>query len=425
MSVGDFTIVSRSLRARLFSTGVTAAMVAVAVALLTVLLSLREAASTAFRRDVGNVHLLVSAEPSPLESVLNGLFYANAPRNPLPHAEFERIAASFPFEYAIPNAQGDSFFGYPVLATTRDFFTKLEPREGQPWVFQRGTPFSAPFEVVLGSVPAAASGATIGQTLHLSHGAPGDRAAHEHRDFAFTVVGILEPSGTPHDRAVFIDLESTWILHAHDRRVAELGPGAGPTTAEHLLPEDRRITGVYLRVPTRAGQQLGSVLPQVYAALRADPRFTVVNPRTEVDRLFAIVGSVDQLFYAMAAAVLVSSALSIMLALYNQMEQRRRQIAVLRVLGASRGRVFALVLTESAVIGLVGAGFGALLAAAGMVAASAVLARELGLRLDATVDPKSAVVIVAAAVALCALAGLVPAVAGYRTSVVRNLRPAA
>jgi putative ABC transport system permease protein len=127
----------------------------------------------------------------------------------------------------------------------------------------------------------------------------------------------------------------------------------------------------------------------------------------------------------MAAVVLVSSAVGVMLALYNSMAARSRQIAVLRVLGASRGRVFGLVLTESLLISMAGAAAGVALAVVGGMAASAWLKASIGLVIDPTLDLRGTVIVVGGTVALGALAGILPAWRAYQVPVADSLRPAA
>lgn len=151
----------------------------------------------------------------------------------------------------------------------------------------------------------------------------------------------------------------------------------------------------------------------------------MANPSSEISKLLNIVGRIDLLFVAMAGAILVGSAISIMLALYNSMHERRRQTAIFRVLGCSRQRIMGLVLTESALIGLIGAVGGIAIAMIGTSLAAAYLKAQVGLVLGLSVDPRSAFIVTAATVVLAACAGLVPAVLAYRTSVAENLRPSA
>ncbi|MDX9912736.1 MAG: ABC transporter permease [Phycisphaerales bacterium] len=420
MALSDMGIVTRSMRARMFSSVTTIATVAVAVALMLVLLSLKDSSRKAFTRGAGNAHILVSRDASPLASVLNAVFYANPPRAPIEWAKYQEIASLPVLEWAIPTQQGDSYRGMPVLATTREFFERFEPTGGEPWRIVRGRVFEKEMEVVVGSEAAKRAGLSIGDKIALTHGMGG---THVHREFAFEVVGILAPTKSAHDRALFVNLDSTWILHAHDRRLAALGPDAPVTTLADLRDEDRLVTGIYLRVATRPGREASSAIQSVFDQLRRDTSIVVASPSREVGRLFEIIGGIDMLFLGMAAAVLLGSGVSILLALYNSMEQRRRQIAVLRVLGASRGRVFLLVMTESAIIGMLGGVAGCVLALIGLEGATSALAARVGLVIDAGLSARAVVGVLIATTYLAVLAGVVPAVSAYRTSVARKLSP--
>ncbi len=430
--MSDFTIVLRSLRARLFSTIVTVITVAIAVALLLTLLSLKSAGNRAFLRGSGNAHLLVSADASPIVSVLNAIFYAGAPARPMLPAKFDELRGSFPWAWVVPIQQGDSYKGFPTLATVPEFFTKFEPVEGEPWQFAEGRAFERNFETVIGAAVARETGLRLGATLLFTHGAS-DEHGHVHADYAFTVVGILAPSGSAHDRTLFCSLASTWILHAHDRHEREEAAAGAGTDGEHeaklteadLIDEDRKITGVLLRLPTRPGSNVSTAMQAEFDRLRRDPTITVANPAFEIQKLLGIVSRVDVLFVAMAVAILVGSAISILVALYNSMHERRRQIALFRVLGCSRGRIVGLVLTESALLGVLGAISGLVFSVAGTAAAAAYLKHQVGLVFGLGVDPREAIIVVAATVTLASLAGVLPAALAYRTPVGDTLRPSA
>lgn len=443
MAMTDFTIVRRSMTARMFSTVTTIVTVAVAVGLMLVLLSMRDSGKKAFERGGGNMHFLVSADTDPMGAVLNGVFYARAPRNYLTWERYKQIAGSFPLEYAVPTQQGDSYKGFPVLGTSEDFFKKFSPDpNGKPWAFTMGHAFAADFEAVIGSEVARTTGLKLGDKIVLTHGTGDSRTpGHVHEAYKYTIVGILAQNGTAHDRAVFSDLESAWIIHAHDRhelaeaKEREIAKSRGekveeedhehetPLTRADLEEDDKRITGIYLRVITQPGSNVSTAMPQVFDQLRRQSGITVAQPKQEIDKLFGIVSNIDQILFAMAAVVMVSSGIGIMLALYNSMEQRRRQIAVLRVLGCSRPRVFGLVLTESALLGLIGAACGVALAVVGEMIVTQVMKQRLGLVIEASIAPILALVIVLATIFLAAMAGVVPAVMAYRTAVAKNLKP--
>ncbi|MFZ4533730.1 MAG: ABC transporter permease [Alsobacter sp.] len=436
MALTDLTIVRRSITGRLFSSVVTVITVAVAVALMLVLVSMRHSGRAAFERGSGNMHLLVSRDASPLASVLNGVFYANPPQRPILWSEYLDLTNRFPLEWAIPTQQGDSWRGFPVLATTTEFFSRFEPSPAEPWRFAAGKPFDRELQVVLGAAVARATGTQLGEKLVLTHGVSLTDAAreamtaagqtitepHVHTEYQFEVVGIIEPSGSAHDRAAFISLESTWLLHAHDRRTAE-SADASLTTIADITDIDRKITGIYLRLPTRAGSDTPASLPVVFDQLRRDPSITVANPSKQIEQLFKIVSNVDQVFLALAAAVMLSSGIGIMLALYNSMEQRRRQIAVLRVLGASQSRVFGLILTESAILGVLGAVLGVVIALVGNLLVAGVMKQRLGIVIQPAAAPEFVMSLILLTTLLASAAGIIPGVMAYRTSVAKNLKP--
>ena len=426
--MSDLTIVLRSLLTRRFSTGVVVALVAISAGLLLAILSLRTAGQRAFERGTGNAHLLVSRDGSPLVSVLNGLFYANPPKASIEEAKANELRASFPWAMFVPTAIGDSYRNFPVIATTGDFFTKFEPVLGEPWVFAEGRAFDKNFEVVIGSAVARETRMPIGSKIVFTHGSHLSREdggpaiePHVHEEYAFTVVGILGPTGSPHDRALFCSLESSWVMHAHDRFEREGKHKL--VTVEDLEEQDRVVTGILLRLPSRDPNSPPAALPSQYDRLRRDGTLTVAAPGREVERLFGIVASLDVLFIAMAAATLVTSAVAILLAMLNSMGERRRQVAILRVLGASRARIFWLVLTESTLVGLVGATIGVAVCIVVLFAATSWMLSAHGIVVAPELDPRSAVIVAMGTTVLAALAGIVPSILAYRTSVARSLRP--
>lgn len=229
------------------------------------------------------------------------------------------------------------------------------------------------------------------------------------------MTGILQPTGTLHDRAVFMNIEAGWVLHAEEKRKAK-DPNLPEARVDNLTDEEKQVTGVLVRARS------GAVLGEVFAELRRQSGVTVANPASEVRTLFSIISNVDTILLAVAGAVLVGSAASVMLAVYSSMNERRKQIAVLRVLGASRGRITGLVLAESAVIALLGAAAGAVLSVIGMqLAAAATLART-GVLIGGSVEMGSVVMVMAGTVGLGMVAGLVPGVLAYRVGVGESLR---
>lgn len=275
MAITDFTIIKRSLVGRMFSTVTTVITVAVAVGLMLVLVSMQESSQRALSRGSGNAHLYLSQESNRLTSVLNGLFYFNPPQTPVPWEKYEQVVGSggLPLSYAIPIQQGDTYRGAPVTATTNDFFTKFSTNPNfvpglsadkqsiSAWELSEGRFLEGAFEIVAGAEAAKSANLKVGSEIHLTHGASDEEGvvggAHEHHEFEWKVVGILKPTGSAHDHAIFTDLTASWIVHAHDRRERELD-GHFETTEKDLLDEDRKITGIIVRAMTRPGRKVSA-----------------------------------------------------------------------------------------------------------------------------------------------------------------------
>ena len=422
MAVSDLTIINRSLTSRAFSTVVTALTVAVGVALVLVLLSMKDAGEKAFSRGTGNMHFLITRDAGELASVLNGVYFADVPNAAIPFNEYEALKQQYPFAWAIPTVMGDSYRDFPVVGTTPELFESFIPAQDTPFVFAQGEPFEqgGTGEIVIGA-DAAAMGLSMGDTISFTHGGPRSESAAVHDTHSFEVVGVLERTSTPFDRVVFTSLVSSWVVHVQDR-IREPGKIATP---DDITEADRQVTGIYARLLGRGGAAgaAPAALQAIFEQIRREGRYTIAFPEDQVRNLFSIVGNINVILVALAVAVLVSSGITLMLALYNTMEQRRRQIAVLRVLGCSRMKIFGLVVSESAVLGLIGAIVGVVLSLLAAQVVAGALFSTTGVVINPSLSPRWALGVVTGAIVLAAIAGLIPAATAYKTSVVRNLRP--
>lgn len=431
MALGGSRVVLGSLLSRRFQTATTTLTVAIAVGLLLTILSMRDATKQTLERGSGNMHLVVSAEPSALVSVLNSVFHAGAPSRAMTWLSVQQLQRDPRVAYALPIQQGDSFEDFPVTAVQPEFFERFSPdasydpedesSRGKRWGVSVGRLIEGRFEVVLGAQVARESGLRVGDTILLTCGLGGGGFVHE--GFGYEVVGVLELSGTPHDRVIFADLASGWIIHAQDKRDREAGGEAATVTEDDLTAADRLVTGVYLRGVVREGKRASSAIAELASELRRNPTLTVASPSAEIDTLFRIVNRVDRLLIAMAFVVLVSGAVSIMLALYSAGQMRRREIATFRVLGASRGRIVCWVLAEAVILGAAGAVVGGLVSVIGGWLVAWGLRTQLGLVVEPSVSLAAFGMVGIAAVVLAALAGIAPSVLAYRTPVAEHLRP--
>ncbi len=255
----------------------------------------------------------------------------------------------------------------------------------------------------MGAEVARALGIVVGAEIEPTHGVEGGHA-HDHEHF-WTVVGILKETGTPVDKVVFINLDSFFAIEEHAG--GALIPGTNEAGLSSVL------------IFPRGGVHKGMLLSR----LNREPEIQVADVSEQIRNLFSIVGSVDVLFLMVSILVVILGVLSILVAIYNTMNERRREVAILRAIGASRKTVFGAIVGEAAVLTLRGALLGVVLGHMLVAVASTRVEQAAGFRPDAfTFLPIEAAVVLVVCLG-GALAGLVPALKAYRTDVAANLKP--
>ncbi len=313
--------------------------------------------------------------------------------------------------FAIPILLGDTYqiedsdAYFKVCATNRNFFELLTLSNKQKFAFAQGRPFDDAdaevgyFGCVIGSAAANASGKKIGDQIKVTHGIPGSSAAHLH-DQLFTIVGILQPTGTPNDKVVFVNMEGFYLINDHVKPIEEetgikFGQSGDdeaevtkPATAnqrtaeltdEQLatvrLPVEQReltallvsvydeegfgITSQYLQQPIEQGNLSGTLSWSQFRPLQAQTSAQCVNPVQEVARLFAFfVEPAKWILLALTTLICIVSGLSILVGIYNSMSQRHHEIAVMRALGARRSHVMLIMLAEAILLSLAGGALG-------------------------------------------------------------------
>lgn len=396
-------LVRKSLRQHALSTTVTALGVALAGGLLMSVWVVREQAESAFTGMTGGVDAVLGARGSKLQLVLNAVFHLDESPGNLAWADFEEIQRDPNVAVAVPLAGGDNYRGYRVVGTLPELFTRLETAPGKRLAVRTpGRLFDVTArEAVVGSFVADRLGLKRGDTIHPYHGLAFDEQQAHAEDYV--VVGILAPSNTPADRVIWIPLEGIQKMSRHDPRAA--------TDVSAVL------------VKFQAGSPLiGKALDTRYN--REGSRLTFAWPIARiVAQLFDKIAWFDRVLGLVAYLVAVVAAGSILASIYNSMNERRREIAILRALGARRRTLFGAVVVEAAGIAALGmvAAFGVHAAVCSLV--TAILREQTGVVLAAFAWHPVLLTAPAGMVGLGALAGLLPAWKAYRTDVAENLVP--
>ncbi|RMF40299.1 MAG: ABC transporter permease [Planctomycetota bacterium] len=453
------TIAFRNMQQRGLASALTMISMALGVALVVVVLSISWIIKESFDRN-SNVgyHLIVGAKGGALQLALNTVFYLSQPIEVIPYEEYleflpgddgrpneikrvggwiaepERkgIFSSYTRGgFAIPVCLGDYVGRFRVVATKPEFFEKLRYGKAadQEYRFESGrnfqvySPEHGYFEAVVGSRVAREMGISVGDTVKTTHGDP----EGEGHGQPFTVVGVLAPTGTPNDRAVFINLEGFYLIDGHARAFEdEAHPDAEKVYVEPELPpgqppplplEKRDLTAVLVK----AGQPMFAV--HMARPINKRLRTQAVSPVKEVTNMLEMfVDPVRNALLAVTIVVCLVSAVSILVSIYNSMNERRRDIAVMRALGARRDVVLMIVLLESMLIAFSGGALG-WVAGHGLAAlASPLVEQRTGIQIGFLSSITWVeLTLVPGIVILATIAGIVPALAAYRTDVSRHL----
>jgi putative ABC transport system permease protein len=397
-----FAIVLRSLRQHLLSTIVTAVSIAMAGGLLMSVWVVKTEAKKTFTRINAGFDAVLGPRSSKLQLVLNSVFHLEASPGLLSPQDVADIRKHPAVELAVPIAVGDNFHGYRIVGTLTNMLTDVEYAEGLKYQVASGRMFDPLLrEAVVGSFAARKLGLKVGDTFHPFHGLNFDPNA-QHQE-VYVVVGILKPSNTPTDRVLWIPLEGVQQMVGHDPAFAG------------------EVSAVLVKL-RKGAMQAGFRLDTMYN--KQGDRLTFAWPMGSImTQLFDKIGWFDQVLALVAYLVALVAVGSILASIYNSMNERRRDIAILRALGARRRTIFGTVVLESALIAALGMvlAFGFYGVIVGV--AAAVIQDQTGVVLDAFSWHAVMLWAPAGMIALGALAGVVPAWKAYRTPVAQNLVP--
>ncbi len=466
----------RSIQQRALASSLTAFSMALGVMLLVSVLSIHGVIERSFQTNASlGYNIILGAKGGKLQLTLNTVYYLSQPIENLPYdyymeflpaqrrdeecknalspPETSRDGKYAPFvELAIPVCLGDYYGPFRVVGTTPEMFEHLRfgPTGDRRYEFAAGrnfrvhSPEHGLFEAVVGATAAREMKVKLGDRIATTHGDP-EGAGHGEQ---FAVVGILAPSGTPQDRAVFVNMEGFYLMEGHakpmDKAPDSHGHGARsrPTSFEEQLAleplplEQREVTAILVRTVSPI------VGPGLANQINEGPAAQAVMPVREIYQLFDLfVRPAQMLLLLMSGLICIVSGVSILVSIYNSMSERRHEIAVMRALGAERQTVMVVILWESAILGLGGGALGWLLGHGLNAFLGPLIAARTGvsigffdfapgvdiaswLGLAARVgrwEVSSELLLIPALLALAVAVGFLPAVTAYRTDVAESL----
>jgi putative ABC transport system permease protein len=404
-----------SLRSRRKSVLLTFFSLLISISVLLSVEHIRAQAKDSFNRTVSDIDLIVGAPSGQLNLLLYSIFRMGSPTNNISWENFETISQQNQVEWTIPISLGDSHQGYRVLGTSQAYFDHFKYGKKQALQFSEGEAFNSIFEAVIGADVAKALGYKVGTEMVIAHGI--GSVSFKNHDYApFVVTGVLAPTGTPVDKTVHVTLAGIEAIHLAPAALANILKSQNDAaTSASLTPSSISavLVGLESKMAVFTLQRAINNYPQ--------DRLMAIMPGVALAELWQMMGMVENVLIIISVLVLISSLIGLSVMLLSSMRERRREIAVLRIIGASPFTVFSLIMTEAMLLVSV-----SVLSALGLLSLTFVvlndwLSATYGLFIDANLMTSNTLSIAAIVIVCSAITTLLPAIDAYRTALQSNL----
>ncbi|MFQ5764004.1 MAG: ABC transporter permease [Rhodospirillales bacterium] len=390
------------IRDRALNTALNLLLLALGVATIVVLMLFSDQFTNRLTQDARGIHLVIGAKGSPLQLILSTIYHVDIPTGNISLKEAKMIAKHRLIKSAIPLALGDAHRGFRIVGTEHGYpaIYGAEVAEGRLW--------EKPFEVTLGARVAEKTGLKVGDTFIGAHGIAGTGA--EHDDHPYHVVGVFKPTGAVIDRLIMTPVESVWIIH----EIKEKAKAASPMDMMQA-PEDREITALLVRYRSPIA---AISLPRF---INSRTGMQAASPGFEIKRLMALVGVGIDTLRGFGLLLIGTAALSMFIALYNAMQERRYDLVIMRSLGATRATLLRQVVLEGLIMAGAGTVLGIVLghAVAGLLGQVLPQAKAMGLSGIVWLPEEWYLFLLAATVGVVATA--LPAAQAYRADIAVTL----
>ena len=402
---------------RRVTAGLTLLAIALSITMVLGVEKVRRDARGAFANTISGADLIVGARSGAIQLLLYSVFRIGSATSNVSWESYRRIAGFPRVRWTVPIALGDSHRGFRVMGTSNGYFEHYRYARTESLEFAAGGPFDDVFDAVLGAEVAERLGYALGDALVVSHGA-GEVSFVDHDDKPFRVAGILAPTGTVVDRTVHVSVEGYTAMHI-DWRAGVPVPGA-ESTAEEARAMDltpKTITAFLVGLDSKIAIFGAQRRINEY---REEPLLAII-PGVALQELWDLMSIAENVLRVVSSMVVVTGLLGMLTVILSSLEARRREMAVLRSVGARPLHVFALFMSEAGVLALLGAAAGVALLYAALLVGQPVVAREFGLHVPIAMPAPADLRIIAAVVLAGFLVGGVPAFRAYRLSLADGL----
>ncbi|WP_154171331.1 ABC transporter permease [Vibrio metoecus] len=369
----------KSLLNRKATALLTVLTVSIAVVLLLGVERIRTQAKESFANTISGTDLIVGGRSGQVNLLLYSVFRIGNATNNIDWLSYQEFSQHRAVKWTIPISLGDSHKGFRVLGTNHSYFEHYRYGSKQPLTFSQGREFNGLFETVIGSDVAKALGYQIGSKVVIAHGIS-DVGFSRHDNLPFTVVGILAPTGTPVDKTVHVSLEAIEAIHVGWESGANLGhqPSAEQLAKRDFTPKQitAMLIGLKSKIQTFALQRQINDYP-------AEP-LSAIMPGVALHELWGMMSVAEQALMAVSVFVVVAGLLGMLSSLLTSLQERRREMSILRAMGARPQHVFALLVSEASVLTLLGIALGVSILYLLLAVAAPMIASQYGIQIALT-----------------------------------------
>ena len=413
-----FKIARGSLLNRKGTTFLTIMSLAISVVLLLGIERIRSSAKTSFESTISGVDLIVGARSGPINLLLYSVFRIGNATNNLSYESVSEINRNKNVKWSIPISLGDSHKGFRVVGTNQNFFEYYKYSGDRHLEFESGRQFSELFDVVLGADVAGGLSYDLGDSLILSHGVS-EVAFQNHANKPFTVVGILKKTGTPVDQSLHVSLEAIEALHV------DWTNGAPPLSGNGLSSEKIKqmdltptsITALFVKLKSR----IAVFNTQRFINNYDQEALMAILPGVTLRELWQTVGIAEKALVIVSAMVFVVSLMGMVIALLSTLNERRREMAVFRSIGAKKSFVFSLLVIETSLLSIAGIISGIIILYTVILVFKSTIESRVGLNFELLAPTPNEYVYLAAIFVGSLIVSVIPAWQAYRNSLADGL----
>ncbi|CZF84506.1 ABC transporter permease [Grimontia marina] len=401
----------QSLRNRKATAILTIFTVAVSVALLIGVERVRTQAKESFANTISGTDLIVGARSGQVNLLLYSVFRIGNATNNIDWKSVEDVKNHPAVAWTIPISLGDSHRGFRVVGTTDDYFKYYRYGQKQPLSFKEGKSFDGLFDTVIGSEVAKKLGYQLGDEIVIAHGLA-DKSFARHDNLPFKVTGILSPTGTPVDRSVHVSMPAIEAIHIGWESGARMGPGVKPEDIDPDLLQPEQITAVLLGLKSRIQT---FALQRTINEYKQEP-LTAIMPGIALHELWSMMSVAEQALLVVSGFVVVAGLMGMLSSLLTSLNERRREMAILRGMGARPAHIFFLLISEALLLTLLGIIAGVTVLLIMINLAAPFVLSQYGLQLSSAFLSQHEWMLIGIVLVAGFLVGMFPALRAYRQS---------